>query len=268
MARINLLPWRAERRKQREREFYGQLVLAGVAGLIVVIGWAFWMGQRIDNQNARNDYLNGQIKQVQVKINKIKDLEKVRQQLLDRKHIIEKLQSNRSQMVHLFDVLVKTIPDSVRLTSLKQNKQHLELRGVAQSNASVAEYMRHLEASPWLDTPVLKKTVNHHDGSRTPYSFSLGVNLSKPSDAEREAAADEKAAATAKMAKTGQGDTSATNATLPAAADSTAGGGAAVNVTAPSQQGKTNDADKPGASSAKTGAVTMPLAGSEKGAKS
>lgn len=268
MAHINLLPWRAERRKQREREFYGQLVLAGVAGLIVVIGWAFWMGQRIDNQNARNDYLNGQIKQVQVKINKIKDLEKVRQQLLDRKRIIEKLQSNRSQMVHLFDVLVKTIPDSVRLTSLKQNKQHLELTGVAQSNSSVAEYMRHLDASPWLDTPILKKTVNKHDGSRTPYSFSLGVNLSKPSDAEREAATEDKAAA---EAKTAPDDKSTAHAMLPAAAASAADQGAAMNVTAPTEpaQDKMNDAGgKPTATGTKTGTVTLPLAGSEKGAKS
>ncbi|HET6586770.1 MAG TPA: PilN domain-containing protein [Oleiagrimonas sp.] len=262
MAHINLLPWRAERRKQREREFYGQLVLAGVAGLIVVIGWAFWMGQRIDNQNARNDYLNGQIKQVQVKIDKIKDLEKVRQQLLDRKRIIEKLQSNRSQMVHLFDVLVKTAPDSVRLTSLKQNKQHLELVGVAQSNASVAEYMRNLEASPWLGTPVLKKTVNNHDGSRMPYSFSLGVNLSKPSDAEREAAANAKAA---------QNDKATANAALPAAAASAADQGGAINVIAPKEpaQGKTNDiGDKTTATGAKPGAVTLPLAGGEKGVKS
>ncbi len=189
MAHINLLPWRAERRKQREREFYGQLGLAFVAGLLVVIVWAFMMGQRIDNQHARNDYLKGQIKQVQLKIDKIKDLEKVRSQLLARKQIIEKLQSNRSQMVHLFDEMVKTIPDSVRLTSFKQNGDHLELAGVAQSNASVATYMRHLESSPWLQGADLEKTVNHHDGSRTPYSFGLGVTLSKPTEEQRKAAA-------------------------------------------------------------------------------
>lgn len=188
MAHINLLPWRAERRKQREREFYGQLGVAFVIGLLAVIVWAFWMGQRIDNQHDRNAYLKGQIKQVDAKIAKIKDLEKVRSQLLARKHIIEKLQSSRSQMVHLFDELVKTIPDSVRLTSLKQNGEHLELAGVAQSNASVAEYMRHLGASPWLGSPDLEKTVNHHDGSRTPYSFGLGLTLSKPSDAKHEMA--------------------------------------------------------------------------------
>lgn len=190
MAHINLLPWRAERRKQREREFYGQLALAFVAGLVVVFAWVFWMGQRIDNQHARNDYLKGQIKQVDAKIAQIKDLEKVRSQLLARKEIIEQLQSNRSQMVHLFDEMVKTIPDSARLTSMTQKGEHLALDGVAESNASVAKYMRQLEASPWLGHADLKKTVNHHDGTRTPYSFGLDLTLSKPTDEEREAARD------------------------------------------------------------------------------
>lgn len=188
MAHINLLPWRAERRKQREREFYGQLGLAFALGLIVVFGWVFWMGQRVDNQNARNAYLKGQIKQVDAKIAQIKDLEKTRSQLLARKEIIEQLQSNRSQMVHLFDEMVKAIPDSTRLTAMTQKGEHLALDGVAESNASVAKYMRQLEASPWMGQADLKKTVNNHDSTRTPYSFGLDMTLSKPTDEEREAA--------------------------------------------------------------------------------
>lgn len=187
MAHINLLPWRAERRKQREREFYGQLALVLVVALVVLFAWVFWMGQRIDNQEARNTYLKGQIKQVDAKIAQIKDLEKTRSQLLARKEIIEQLQSNRSQMVHLFDEMVKAIPDSVRLTALTQKGERLALDGVAESNASVAKYMRQLDASPWLGQSDLKKTVNNHDGSRTPYSFGLDMSLSKPTDEERAA---------------------------------------------------------------------------------
>jgi len=100
MTHINLLPWRAERRKQREREFFMQLGAAFAAAVLVVILWAFWMGTRIDTQNGRNTYLQGEIKQLDAKIDKIKDLEKVRQRLLARKDIIEQLQANRSQMVH------------------------------------------------------------------------------------------------------------------------------------------------------------------------
>jgi len=180
MAHVNLLPWRAERRKQREREFYMQLVAAFVVALGVLLLWVFWMDQRIDNQNERNAYLQTEIKQLDVRIAKIKDLEKVREHLLARKQIIEQLQADRSQMVHLFDELVKTIPTSARLTGLKQGGQSMSLDGVAQSNASVAEYMRNIEGSPWMGHADLRKTENTHNATRMPYVFGLNVLLSKP----------------------------------------------------------------------------------------
>jgi type IV pilus assembly protein PilN len=188
MAHVNLLPWRAERRKLREREFYGQLGAAFVAALGFVLLWAIWMSARIDNQNDRNAILQGEIKQLDVKIAKIKDLEKVREHLLARKQIIEQLQSDRSKMVHLFDELVKTIPTSVRLTALKQAGDTMSLDGVAQSNASVAEYMRNIEVSPWMGHVDLRSTVNSHDATRMPYGFGLSVKLNKPKPDEAGAA--------------------------------------------------------------------------------
>lgn len=182
MARINLLPWRAERRKIRQREFFMQLGAAALAAVGVMFLWWFWMDMRIDNQNDRNAYLQDQIKQVDARLAKIQDLEKVRAQLLARKQIIEQLQANRAQMVHLFDELVKTVPGSVRLTSIKQNGDQMVLGGVAQSNASVADYMRNIETSPWMGQSDLSKTENSHDASRMPYSFGLTVALSKPKD--------------------------------------------------------------------------------------
>jgi len=187
MAHVNLLPWRAERRKQREREFYMQLVAAFVVALGVLLLWIFWMDQRIDNQNERNAYLQTEIKQLDVRIAKIKDLEKVREHLLARKQIIEQLQADRSQMVHLFDELVKTIPSSARLTGLKQGGQSMTLDGVAQSNASVAEYMRNVESSPWMGHADLRKTENTHDATRMPYVFGLDVTLNRPKTDETEA---------------------------------------------------------------------------------
>jgi len=190
MAHVNLLPWRAERRKQREREFYMQLVAAFVVALGVLLLWIFWMDQRIDNQNERNAYLQTEIKQLDVRIAKIKDLEKVREHLLARKQIIEQLQADRSQMVHLFDELVKTIPTSARLTGLKQGGQSMTLDGVAQSNASVAEYMRNVESSPWMGHADLRKTENTHDATRMPYIFGLDVTLNRPKTDETEAGKD------------------------------------------------------------------------------
>ncbi|HET6632668.1 MAG TPA: PilN domain-containing protein [Rhodanobacteraceae bacterium] len=183
MTRINLLPWREERRNRRKKEFLMTLVAAGVVGLLVVIVWALVMGSRIDTQNGRNAYLTDQIKQLDAKIVEIKSLEQTRDRLLARKKIIEQLQANRSQMVHLFDELVKTIPDSVRLTGMNQTGEDLHLEGVAESNASVATYMRHLEASPWLGHHTdLKKTENTRGDAALPYVFALDMKMSKPTD--------------------------------------------------------------------------------------
>lgn len=180
MARINLLPHRAAARKQRERDFFVQLAITAVAAIGFMILWNVWMGMRIDNQNERNAYLQDQIKQVDARLTKIDDLEKVRAQLLARKQIIEQLQANRSQMVHLFDELVKTIPGSARLTAIKQAGDQMVLSGVAQSNASVAQYMRNIEASPWMGPADLTKTENTHDATRMPYNFGLTVSLQRP----------------------------------------------------------------------------------------
>jgi type IV pilus assembly protein PilN len=182
MAHINLLPWRAERRKQREREFYMQLGVALVAGIFIAFLWVMWMDARISNQNDRNTYLQDEIKQLDERIAKIADLEKVRSGLLQRKQIIEQLQANRSQMVHLFDEMVKTIPVSARLSGMKQSGDSMSLDGVAQSNSSVAEYMRNIEASPWMGHVDLRKTENTHDSSRMPYSFGVDVKLNRPTD--------------------------------------------------------------------------------------
>jgi type IV pilus assembly protein PilN len=180
MARINLLPWRAERRKQREREFFAHLGLAAVGGLVLVIIWAMWMNMRISNQNERNSILTTQIHQLDQRIAQIKDLEQVRDHLLARKRIIEKLQTDRSKMVHLFDELVKTIPPSVRLTSMTQKGDLIKLKGVAQSNASVAEYMRNLEQSVWMRQIQLGRIDNKHAEDRMPYVFDLTMKMVKP----------------------------------------------------------------------------------------
>ena len=184
MAKINLLPWRAERRRQREREFYMMLGAAALAAVAVLFGWWYWMGMRLDNQDARNAYLKDQIKQLDGQLAEIKELDKTKAKLLARKQIIEQLQASRSQMVHLFDELVKTIPDSARLSSLKQAGDTLTLEGVAQSNASVANYMRNLDNSKWLTRSDLIKTEVKGADKRNRYEFGLNVKLRPPENAE------------------------------------------------------------------------------------
>jgi type IV pilus assembly protein PilN len=233
MAHINLLPWRTERRKQREREFFMQLGAALVAAILVLMLWSFWMGERVDNQTDRNAYLQGEIKQLDERIVKIKDLEKVRERLLARKQIIEQLQANRSQMVHLFDELVRTIPASARLGGLKQTGDSLTLDGVAQSNASVAEYMRNIEASPWMGHADLRKTENTHGGdTRMPYNFGLDVALSRPKSDESGEVADDDQAPIVPAAKPASADGAAATPSVPAAVTQPAKPAAATSVPA------------------------------------
>ncbi|AFC87117.1 PilN domain-containing protein [Frateuria aurantia] len=180
MVKINLLPWREERKQLQVRRFYAQLGLAALAGVILVVLWSTLVGLQQQHQETRNAYLQAQLTVVNHRIGEIHDLQKVRSQLLDRKQIIEQLQLNRSQMVHLFDALVRTIPDSVRLTSLKQTGDTMLLDGMAQSNASVAGYMRAIEASPWMGQATLMRTENRHENAQMPYQFSLVVKLRNP----------------------------------------------------------------------------------------
>jgi type IV pilus assembly protein PilN len=189
MANINLLPWRAERRKQREREFYMMLAASAVAALAVLFLAIFWMGHRIDAQNDRNAYQQSEIKALDKQIEEINELDKTRSALLTRKEIIEQLQSNRSQMVHLFDEMVKTIPEGVRLTSMKQAGDTLTLEGVAESNSRVATYMRNIDNSPWMGRTDLRKIENKSGAddadAKMPYEFSLDVKLHKPEEVQQ-----------------------------------------------------------------------------------
>ena len=199
MAKINLLPWRDELRKQRQREFYVMLAGAAMAAVFVVFVWWYWMGMRLDNQDARNAYLKDQIHLLDGKLTEIKQLETTKSKLLARKEIIEKLQASRSQMVHLFDELVKTIPDGVRLMTLRQNGDALTLDGVAQSNASVATYMRNLDASPWLTHSDLVKTEAKRNDKRERFDFGLMVKLTNPDEKAKEQEKAAKAAAASGM---------------------------------------------------------------------
>jgi type IV pilus assembly protein PilN len=180
MARINLLPWRAERRKQRQKEFMTMLGLSALAAAVIaflIVG--FYKGQ-IKGQNERNAYLQDQITQVDAKIKEIDELDKKKAKLLARKEVIEQLQANRSQMVHLFDSLVRTIPDGVTLTAVKQEGDILTLTGRSQSNARVSTYMRNLEGSGWMTNPDLSVIEAKGENKGLPYEFNLQVKLANP----------------------------------------------------------------------------------------
>lgn len=186
MARINLLPWRAERRKQRQKEFGVMLAFAALAGLALWFLVNSYYNGQISGQEERNAYLQDQISQVDTKIKEIEELDRQKSRLLARKEVIEQLQANRSQMVHLFDSLVRTIPDGVVLTSIKQEGEKLTLEGRSQSNARVSTYMRNLEGSGWMTSPELSIIEATGAVKGLPYAFSLTVTLANPNAARDE----------------------------------------------------------------------------------
>ncbi|MFA5590670.1 MAG: PilN domain-containing protein [Lysobacteraceae bacterium] len=189
MAKINLLPWRAERRQQRQKQFYTLLGVVAVAAVLAVFGVKMYYDSLIEAQQARNTYLQNEIKLVDAKIKEIDELDRKRADLLQRKQVIEELQANRSLMVHLFDELVRTIPEGVRLSSIKQAGTVLTLEGLTQSNARVSSYIRALENSGWMARPDLS-VIEAKGGDRNmPYIFNLKVNLVQPKDENAEAEA-------------------------------------------------------------------------------
>ena len=155
MSGINLLPWRAERRKQKQKEFFSvtALALLFTAALLMLIH--FRVSGMIDFQKERNRYLESEVALLDQKIKEIEDLEIQKKRLIAKMEVIQQLQVSRPEMVHLFDELARTLPEGVQIIDFGQTDRLLTVNGVAQSNARVSAYMRNLDASPWFQDPVL-----------------------------------------------------------------------------------------------------------------
>ena len=155
MVRINLLPHREQKRQARQRQFVSLAIGLAILGLAVVGLGHVVIAARIDNQNSRNTLLKGEIVKLDEQIKEIDRLRDQTQALLARKQVVETLQANRTEAVHLLDQLVRQLPDGVYLKSVKQNGTRVTLTGYAQSNARVSTLMRNIESSPWLTSPEL-----------------------------------------------------------------------------------------------------------------
>jgi len=175
MAHINLLPWREELRALRNKNFY--TLIGFVAGVMVaIIAMVHLQIQSdIDHQNRRNSMLQKEIQIVDGKIKEIKDLEKKRQQLISRMEIIERLQSNRPEVVHLFDELAHLVPDGLYMRTVSQKSRLLTIKGVAQSNARVSAFMRALDQSIWFEEPNLLVIKAEKKGFERAREFTLIV---------------------------------------------------------------------------------------------
>lgn len=156
MPRINLLAWRAELRTKRRNQFFAGLGGAVAAGGVMIGIASLVMGAIIDNQHTRNELLKAEITALDKRIAEILDLEAKKDSLLSRMEIIERLQRSRPEIVHVFDQLVRTLPDGVSLTSIKQTGAAIEIKGAAESNTRVSALMRNIDKSGWLKEPDLE----------------------------------------------------------------------------------------------------------------
>ena len=178
--KINLLDWRAERRKQRQQQFIVLLALGALLGAAGVGAVSYGVSDAIDYQKRRNEFLHQQIAEMEKKIAEIDELEKVRNNLLARMKVIEELQASRAAMVHFFDEVINTLPEGVYLKSLKQSGPQVTIDGVAESNSRVSNYMKNIEASKWFADPRLVVIKTSEENRRRQSEFQLQFkNLTK-----------------------------------------------------------------------------------------
>ena len=155
MIRINLLPHREQKRQARQRQFVSLSIGLAFLGLALVgLGWVV-LERQVENQEARNALLKSEIAKLDEQIKEIDKLREQTQALLSRKQVVETLQSNRTEAVHVLDQMVRQLPDGIYLKSLKQIGAKITLVGYAQSSARVSTLMRNLDTSPWLQNPEL-----------------------------------------------------------------------------------------------------------------
>jgi len=187
MLRINLLPWREEARRERQRQFLYSLVGTLVLGAILVLVVSLFFDQKISLQEARNQKIQTEINRLQQRIDRIAELERTRNRLL-----------SRSLTVELLDKLAKTIPIGVTLTDVRQQGSRVTLLGTSQSNARVSAYLKSLEEMDLFVAPELQYVrASAEPVARTEsYEFAINVRLRNAQrDADAEAGFDNETAA-------------------------------------------------------------------------
>jgi type IV pilus assembly protein PilN len=186
-ARVNLLPHREERRKRARQHFF---VLAGgtaVIGVLIVGLMHTFYAQKIETQADRNRFMKSEIAKLDKEIAEINKLKDEIAALLARKQVIETLQADRAQTVHLLEQLVRQMPEGVYLRSVHQKAGRVHLLGYAQSNARVSTLMRNIEASPWLEKPVLVEVKAVSVEKRRVSEFNMHLGLKRPTAPAKDA---------------------------------------------------------------------------------
>lgn len=190
MAKINLLPWRQERRKQRQQEFVAIVAGVAVVAVAIVLFANMALAKQISDQEEKNQYIKSEVTRLDGQIKEIDELQKRREELLTRMKVIQDLQGRRPVIVRVFDELVRVIPEGVYIGSLERNGDTFKMSGVAEGANQVSAFMRNLDASPWFKNPVLSTVVaeqgsaasaaNKRAEKQQGSKFALTVTLETP----------------------------------------------------------------------------------------
>ena len=201
MILINLLPHREEARKRRKEAFQATMFASFLLGLVIAGAVYWWFQMMITDQQAKNNFLQQEIKVLEEQIKEIASIEDEIAALRARQKAVEDLQSDRNLPVHLLTELVKQLPDGVYITAIGQTGQTITMQGMAQSNERVSELLRNLSANtPWLDKPELSEitantvSLSQRDQRRVS-SFNLKFQLVRASEAQKTMAAASASAA-------------------------------------------------------------------------
>lgn len=179
MAKINLLPWREEKRAEQTRQFVTMLGLSAFMTAAILLLVHVNIAGQISHQEFRNGILDKEIIRLDLALKEIRDLENTKQELLSRMEVIQSLQRRRPQVVHLFDEFVRTLPEGIHLTKITQRGKDLIINGIAESNGRVSAYMRNIDASDWMATPKLT-VIESKKGTLRSSKFTLKSAQSEP----------------------------------------------------------------------------------------
>ncbi len=184
MANINLLPWREERRNQLKQQFFVVLACAAVLGAGVVFLYDMSIQKKIEFQRKGSEFIKAETAKLDKDIQEIEDIKKQRERLLERMEVIQNLQGNRSVIVHLFDEMVRVVPDGVYFTSVEKKGGKFHIEGVADANNRVSNLMRNFEKSAWFKNANLARVTaqDDADSEESTSTFKLSVSEDAPKD--------------------------------------------------------------------------------------
>ncbi|MBO9480154.1 MULTISPECIES: PilN domain-containing protein [Gammaproteobacteria] len=184
MARINLLPWREELRKERKQRFIAFWAITVLVGIGLIFIGDLYISHNISHQKSRNQYLQNEITQLNQRISEIKDLRTKKEQLLERMQVIQNLQGNRPVIVRIFDQVAHVVPEGVYFKQITLEGDRLSLVGVAESNNRISALMRNFDNSEWFAEPNLTAVRKVAANSQRWNEFDLTVKQINPTQAK------------------------------------------------------------------------------------